>query len=83
VQLPAALTASHKHDADKLGKLSGKEFDRAYSRYMLDDHMMDVADFQKAAKSSKDTDIKDFAARTLPTLQSHLQLAQATYDVVK
>jgi putative membrane protein len=50
---------------------------------MLDDHQKDVADFEKAAKSAKDADVKDFAARTLPTLQSHLQLAQSTYDAVK
>jgi putative membrane protein len=66
-----------------LGKQSGTEFDRAYMKHMLDDHQKDVSDFEKAAKSAKDADVKTFAARTLPTLQAHLQLAQKTYDAVK
>jgi putative membrane protein len=83
MKLPTAPASSHQHDADKLAKLSGTDFDRAYMKHMLDDHKKDVADFEKAAKSAKDADVKDFAARTLPTLQSHLQLAQSTYDAVK
>jgi predicted outer membrane protein len=31
----------------------------------------------------KDTEVKAFAAKTLPTLQEHLRLAQTTYDPVK
>lgn len=44
---------------------------------------LDIFDFQTASKSAKDGDIKAFAAKTLPTLQEHLQLAQSTFDAVK
>lgn len=82
--LPApAMDHSHQRDAEKLGKKSGADFDKAYMKHMLDDHKKDVKDFEKASKSAKDADIKDFAARTLPTLQAHLQQAQTTYDAVK
>lgn len=83
VQLPATMGSAHQHYADRLGKLSGAEFDRAYMKHMIDDHKKDVSDFEKAAKTAKDTDVKDFATRTLPTLHSHQQLAQTTYDAVK
>jgi len=39
-----------------------------------------VKDFQTQANEGTDTDIKAFAAKTLPTLQGHLQMAR---DVAK
>lgn len=83
VQLPAVLSAAHQQHANTLAQLSGAEFDRTYMKHMVDDHKKDVSDFDKASKSAKDPGVKDFAARTLPTLQSHLQLAKTTYDAVK
>jgi putative membrane protein len=83
IQLPAALDRKHKGDVERLGKLGGAEFDRAYMRHMVDDHKKDVAEFKRAAGSAKDADIKGFAAKTLPTLQEHLQLAEKTHDGLK
>ena len=40
---------------------------------------VDVAAFDKAARSDGDAEVRAFAARTLPTLQQHLQQAQSTY----
>ncbi|HUP39089.1 MAG TPA: DUF4142 domain-containing protein [Vicinamibacterales bacterium] len=59
----------------KLDKLQGTAFDQAYMRAMVDDHSKAVKEFQMAA-NSPDADIKAFAAKTLPTLQEHLKLAQ-------
>lgn len=83
VALPTALDRKHKGDVDRLGKLSGADFDRAYMKHMVDDHKKDVSDFKKAAGSAKDTELKGFASKTLPTLEEHLQLAQKTHDAVK
>jgi putative membrane protein len=82
VQIPT-LDRSQRRDADRLGKLSGAEFDRAYMKHMVDDHKKVVDEFEKASRSVQDREIKDFATRTLPTLQTHLQMAQSTYDAVK
>jgi putative membrane protein len=83
IEVPSALDMKHKNDYDRLNKLSGAEFDRAYMSHMVDDHRKDVADFKKEADSGRDADIKSFAAKTLPTLQEHMQLAQKTNDAVK
>lgn len=83
IDLPTALDKKHQGDVDKLAKLSGAQFDRAYMSHMVDDHKKDVADFKKASTSAKDSDVKGFASKTLPTLQEHLQLAQKTNDAVK
>jgi putative membrane protein len=75
VTLQKALDAKHKALYDRLSKLSGKAFDRAYMDAMLADHHHDVAAFQREAKSS-DPDVRDFATRSLPTLEQHLASAQ-------
>lgn len=46
-------------------------------RMMVRDHRKDVSEFQKEANSGKDSDIKNFASSTLPTLQDHLKEAQS------
>jgi putative membrane protein len=83
VQLPSGLDKKHQSDMDRLQKMSGADFDKAYMSHMVDDHKHDVADFKKEASSGSDSDIKGFAAKTLPTLEEHLQLAQTTNDAVK
>jgi len=83
VQPPGALNAAHQRDADKLSKLSGAEFDRAYMKQMVDDHKKTIASFQRASKSAKDAEVKAFASGTLPTLESHLQMAQSANDALR
>ena len=61
----------------KLEKLNGAEFDQQYSKDMLEDHVADIKKFQKAAQSIEDSDVKQFAQETLPTLQSHLTKAES------
>jgi len=74
--VPAETGGKHKSEHDRLSKLSGAEFDRAYVRLMVDDHKKDVADFKKEASSGKDPDVRGFASETLPTLQQHLTMVE-------
>ena len=83
VTLPTDVDAKHKAKMDKMQKLSGGEFDRAYMDDMVADHKHDVADFKKQANGGKDSDLKAFAAKTLPTLEDHLKMAQSTHAAVK
>ena len=76
VTLPSSLDAKDQALKDRLSKLSGSQFDHAYMQAMVQDHKKDVAEFQKESTSAKDPDVKNWAAQTLPTLQSHLQEAQ-------
>ena len=75
--LPTALDEKHQKDMTKVTRLSGAEFDRAYSKMMLKDHEHDVSDFEKQSTNGEDAELKAFAAKTLPTLQEHLQMARA------
>lgn len=83
LSLPAELDRGHHRDADKLGKREGREFDREYMEHMVDEHKKDVRAFEKAAKDAKDPEIRAFAAKQLPVLKEHHEMARTLHDTVK
>ncbi len=72
VTLPNDVNSEQKEMYDKLSKLSGAEFDKEYVKGMVEDHEKDVAEFKKQSTGAENSDVKAFAAKTLPTLESHL-----------
>jgi putative membrane protein len=76
ITLANDLTAKDKALKDRLDKLSGAAFDRAYMQAMVQDHKKDVNEFRHESTSAQDPDVKQFAAKTLPTLEDHLKMAQ-------
>jgi len=82
ITLPAEPDPRARAMHDKLAKLSGPAFDRAYMQAMVADHKKDVNEFRLEAKSGKDADVKGWAAKTLPTLEEHLRLAQSANSAV-
>ena len=83
VTVPAEMDKSAVKEKEKLEKLAGAKFDREYMGHMVKDHKKDVKEFANEAKNAKDSDVKNFAATTLPTLQEHLTLAQAAERAAK
>lgn len=78
ITLPATLGEDEQKDVNDLTKLSGKEFDKKFVSMMVDDHKDDIDLFKKAAEDKEtDSEIKAFAAKTLPTLQKHLDAVTA------
>jgi putative membrane protein len=59
----------------KLEKLSGAAFDREFKQAMVKDHAEDIAKYKKEARSKGP--LAEFAQQTVPTLEKHLQHAQA------
>jgi putative membrane protein len=76
VTLPDAPTKYATNAKDKLSKLSGAAFDKAYVAAMVEDHQKDIRAFEHEASAGSDADVKAFASKTLPTLKEHLQQAQ-------
>jgi putative membrane protein len=83
INLPAEVDAKEKAELDKLSGMSGAAFDRHYMQIMVTDHKKDVAEFERAARTAKDSDIKKFAADTVPTLKEHLQQAEKVLAEVR
>jgi putative membrane protein len=79
---PSDLDTHDKNTKDRLSKLQGAEFDKAYMQNMVKDHEKDVAEFKKEAQNGKDPDVKAFAQKTLPTLEQHLQMARSVASQV-
>ncbi len=77
INLPSQPDKKEKAEKDRLSKLSGEQFDRAYMEHMVRDHKKDVAEFQRESTSAQDPDIRNFASSTLPTLQDHLKQAES------
>jgi putative membrane protein len=76
VSLPASPDPKHQATMDRLSKLQGAAFDRAYARHMVSEHRKDISKFERASNNLMDTDLKNFASKTLPNLREHLRMAQ-------
>lgn len=77
VTLPPDVLPAHKQLMDKLSKLGGAEFDKAYVTAMLEAHQKDVTAFESVSKTAGDADVKEFATKTLPTLKMHLEMIKS------
>jgi len=77
ITLPTSLDKKHKQTYSHMSRLTGQNFDHAYAADMVKDHQKDVSEFEKEATSGTDPDVKAWAAKTLPTLQEHLRMAQS------
>jgi|SwirhisoilCB2_FD_contig_101_2058225_length_862_multi_2_in_0_out_0_1 putative membrane protein len=71
---PTGASRKQKADHEKMAKMTGTAFDKAFAKDMVKDHKKDIAAYRKEAKS-KDA-AGQYAAQTLPTLQKHLEAAQ-------
>jgi putative membrane protein len=69
--VPSALPADMQKHLDAMKKMTGKAFDQHYVSMMVQDHNEDIGKFKKESTSGTDADLKNWAAKTLPTLQVH------------
>lgn len=76
LKLPQELKPEQQNVVSRLEKLSGKAFDREYMKEMVNDHVKDISEFERAASQATNADIKQFASEALPTLREHLKTAR-------
>ena len=79
IEVPSETPKKAKKAQDKLSKLSGADFDRAYTKMMVSDHKGDVKAFEREARNGAVPAVKNFATKTLPTLQEHVKIAEELY----
>jgi putative membrane protein len=71
VTLPATLNKDQSKEAQKLAKLSGKDFDKEYLKYEAKDHSHDVKENGEQMKKAADPDVKKFASAEYETVTKH------------
>jgi putative membrane protein len=76
VALPPAISHKKERGRNGLADESGNDFDKKFVKMMTIDHERDVKLFRKAL-ASKDADVRAFAKKYLPMIESHLQKIQA------
>jgi putative membrane protein len=75
-ELPTELDSSHQSKLDKLKGESGKDFSSDFDSMQVSAHRDAVSLFERYAKGGDNADLKDWAGKTLPALQHHLEMAQ-------
>jgi putative membrane protein len=76
IDVPDALDSKRQSRIEKLSKLSGADFDRAYIKDQLKDYQNDVREFQAESQNGNDPEVKGFASKTLPVLEEHLRMVK-------
>lgn len=76
IRLPTRPSSEDRSTINRLSRLHGQAFDKAYAQTMVKDHKKDIAEFQREAQSGSNPQLQTFAKATLPTLQEHLQMAE-------
>jgi putative membrane protein len=75
VDMPKTVDSEHQRMREKLQTLHGKAFDDQYMRDMVEDHNKAVKLFQQEERAGRNTELKQFAQKTLPTLEEHQKMA--------
>jgi putative membrane protein len=69
------MTDEDEEEVERLEKLSGAEFDRAYMTAAVQHHQEDVAAFQSQQTSARSAEARQIATNGLPIEQQHLNMA--------
>lgn len=83
ITLPATMGEKCQKKYNDLAEKKGNDFDKDYISLMVSDHKDVVDEFEKEADKGNDPEIKAWAGEKLPALRHHLEMAQATEEVVK
>ncbi|HTU36100.1 MAG TPA: DUF4142 domain-containing protein [Candidatus Acidoferrum sp.] len=76
IQLPTEPNETDMITYQDLSKLDTQQFDQKYARDMVNDHVKAVAEFKEEAENGSNTQIKDYAQKSVPVLETHLRLAR-------
>jgi putative membrane protein len=82
ITLPTDLAPKDQATYDRLSKLSGADFDRAYALDTVKDHQQDLQAFEREANRGGDAAIRGFASETVPRIQQHLEQAKEMLKTV-
>lgn len=74
--IPVALDSASQSKVDKLKNAKPDDFSSDFDSMQVGAHKDAVSLFERYAKGGDNPKLKDWAGKTLPTLQHHLEMAQ-------
>jgi putative membrane protein len=74
--IPVKLDSSGQKKLDELRDAKPQDFASYYDPMQVSAHKDAVSLFERYAKSGENSKLKDWAGKTLPTLQHHLEMAE-------
>jgi putative membrane protein len=77
------MNQEQRKEAQKLSKLSGKEFDQEYVKYEVKDHREDIKDQKEQIRKTADPELKQFASKELETVTGHEQKVNSLEAQIK
>ena len=75
IEVPKALDTEHERIRERLRRAHGDAFDRQYMHVMVEDHNKAVKLFHQEASSGRNPELRQFAQKTLPTIEEHQRMA--------
>lgn len=83
ISIPGALDTRHQGRVDKLAKLSGDEFDKAFAHDQVQSVERNLKSFEQEIQNGADPNLKTLATRSTPGLQKQLQDAKDMEKALK
>lgn len=77
-----SMMDKHQKMYDQLAAKTGTDFEKSYASMMVTSHQETISLFEEAADHVGETDLRAFAAGKLPTLRTHLSMAQSLNSTV-
>lgn len=82
IEVPAQLLPTHQKLLDNLNGLTSEKLSAQYIDDQVTAHKDAVSLFERYSKAGDNSELKEWATKTLPALQHHLEMAQ-TIDKAK
>ena len=76
IELPTRLDDTHQKQYEAFKEHTGDDLDREFVKAMAQRLTFGAAMFARASKEAKSLAVREYAAKTLPTLQKHLETAK-------
>jgi putative membrane protein len=76
MNVPREPTEDAKEVYDRLAKMSGADFDKAFVEAAIEDHEKDIELYSEQAEDGDNKKVVDYAQATLPGLKKHLDMAR-------
>jgi putative membrane protein len=76
ISIPTGINVAKNREIQQLVRLKGARFDQQFDRDEIQDHQRALAIFKREAAHGQDADVKAYAAKMIPVLEKHLNLAE-------